>query len=119
MPGLKKAHFAMPPRWLKLVEQINSPYSLVTFAISNPDGTITSTLLNGQAALFGKEVTIQRWVDKPLLVQCSCYHALGHIKISRACPLEKDSIKCYRCGSTHLSEKHNQHCPRKHVIAGL
>ena len=43
----------------------------MTFAISDPDGAITSTLLKGRAALFGKEVTIQRWVDKPLLVQCS------------------------------------------------
>ena len=119
MPGLKKAHFAMPPRWLKLVKQIDSPYSSVTFAISDPDGAITSTLLKGQAALFRKEVTIQRWVDKPLLVQCSHCHALGHTKISRACPLGKDSVKCYKCGGAHLSEKHDQHCPRKHAIAGL
>jgi hypothetical protein len=70
MPGLKKAHFAMPPRWLKPVGRIETNYSTITFAISDLDGSITSTLLNGRAALFGKEVTIQRWVNKPALVYC-------------------------------------------------
>ena len=60
MPGLKKAHFAMPPQWLKPVEHINSTYSMITFAISDPDGSIMSKLLNGCTALFGKEVLIQR-----------------------------------------------------------
>jgi len=119
LPGLKKAHFAMPPRWLKPIERIGSLYSSVTFAISDPDGSITSTLLNGRAALFGKEVNIQRWVDKPALVQCSKCHALGHIKTSRACPLGKDSVKCYICGGSHLSDVHDQKCPRKHEVAGI
>jgi len=60
MPGLKKAHFAMPLRWLKPVDCIESDYSTITFAISDPDGTTTSTLLRGRATLFGKEVEIQR-----------------------------------------------------------
>jgi hypothetical protein len=47
MLGLKKAHFAMPPRWLKLVEHIDAKYSTATFAISNPDSFIINTLLNG------------------------------------------------------------------------
>jgi hypothetical protein len=119
MPGLKKAHFAMPPRWLKPVGRIETNYSMITFAISDPDGSITSTLLNGRAALFGKEVTIQRWVNKPALVQCSHCHELGHIKTSRACSLGKDSVRCYICGGSHHSDAHNQKCPRKHTIAGI
>jgi len=119
MPGLKKAHFAMPPRWLKPIERIGTDYSTITFAISDPDGAITSALLRGRAALFGKEVIIQRWVDKPALVQCSHCHALGHIKTSRACPLGKDSVKCYICGGSHKSEIHDQKCPRKHAVAGI
>jgi hypothetical protein len=119
MPGLKKAHFAMPPRWLKPTERIGTDYFTITFAISDPDGAITSALLKGRAALFGKEVIIQRWVDKPALVQCSHCHALGHIKTSRACPLGKDSAKCYRCGGSHLSDTHDQRCPRKHAVAGI
>lgn len=119
MPGLKKAHFSMPPRCLKLVDRIDTNYSSVTFAISDPDGSITSTLLNGRAALFGKEVTIQRWVSKPALVQCSHCHELGHIKTSRACPLGKDSVRCYICGGSHHSDAHNQKCPRKHAVAGI
>jgi len=119
MPGLKKAHFAMPPRWLRPVGRIDSDYSTVTFAISDPDGSITSTLLKGRTALFGKEVVMERWVDKPALVQCSRCHALGHIRTSRACPLGKDSARCYICGGSHLSEVHSQKCPRKHAVAGL
>ena len=119
MPGLKKAHFAMPPRWLKPVDRIRGDYSSITFAISDPDGSISDTLLKSRAALFGKEVEIQRWVDKPALVQCSRCHALGHIKTSRACPLGKDSVRCYICGGAHQSEKHDQVCPRKHAVAGI
>src|SRR5882757_243734 len=111
IPGLKKAHFAMPPRWLKPADRIKSQYSTITFAISDPDGTITNKLLTGRAALFGKEVIIQRWVDKPALVQCSHCHALGHIRSSRGCTLAKDSIKCYKCGGAHPSDKHHQSCP--------
>ena len=119
MLGLKKAHFAMPPRWLKPIDRIETDYSTVTFAISDPDGAITSTLLKGRAELFGKEVEIHRWVDKPALVQCLHCHALGHIKTSRACPLGKDLVKCYICGGSHQSETHNQKCARKHVVAGI
>jgi hypothetical protein len=119
MPGLKKAHFAMPPRWLKPVERIETDYSTITFAISDPDGSITSTLLNGRAALFGKEVVIQKWIDKPALVQCSHCHALGHIRTSRACPLGKDSVKCYICGGSHQADEHDRRCTRKHAVAGL
>ena len=119
IPSLKKAHFAMPPRWLKPVDRIESMYSTITFAISDPDGTLTNNLLKGRTALFGKDVTIQRWIDKPALVQCSHCHALGHIKSSRACPLGKDSVKCHKCGGSHLAEIHDQSCTRKHAVAGL
>ena len=119
LPGLKRAHLAMPPRWLKPIERIETAYSSITFAISDPDGTITSKLLSGRTALFGKEVTIQRWVDKPALVQCSHCHALGHIRSSRGCSLGKDSVKCFICGGAHSSDDHSQICPRKHEVAGI
>jgi hypothetical protein len=111
LPGLKKAVFAMEPRWLRPIGQIVGPYSTVTFAYSDPDGTITSTLLKGRPALFGKEVQIQKWIDKPQLVQCSRCHTLGHNKASKACPLGRDSVKCYICGGAHKSEEHDQKCP--------
>ena len=119
LPGLKRAFFAMPPRWLKPVNSIASSYSTITFAVSDPDGSITSTLLNGRTALFGKEVRVQKWIDKPLLVQCSRCHALGHNKASKACPLSRDSVRCYICGGAHRSEEHDQCCTRKHVVAGI
>jgi len=110
MPGLRRAHFAMPPRWLRPVERIELDYSMITFTISDPDGAITSKLLTGRVALFRKEVAIQRWVNKPALVQCSHCHALGHIRSSRSCPLERDSVKCHICGGAHPSDKHHQSC---------
>lgn len=109
----------MQPRWLRPVERITTAYSTITFAISDPDGSITNTLLDNRAALFGKEVTVSKWIDKPILIQCSLCHALGHNKASRACPLGKDSVKCYKCGGTHKSENHDHHCPRKHTVAGI
>ena len=118
MPGLKKAVFAMQPRWLRPVSTIEKDYSSITFAVSNPDGVTTNMLLNGRSALFGKEVTVQKWIDKPVLVQCSQCHALGHNKSSRVCALSKDSVKCYICGGAHSSENHNKNCLRRHEIAG-
>lgn len=119
MPGLKKAHFAMPPRWLKPVGRINSDYSTITFAISDPDGSIACMLLKGCTALFGKEVVIQKWVDKPALTQCSHCHTLGHIKTSKACTLGKNSVKCHICGGAHQSDEHDKKCGRKHAVAGI
>jgi hypothetical protein len=119
LPGLKKATFAMQPRWLRPVANLEAHYSSITFAISDPDGVITNTLLNGRAALFGKEVTVQKWIDKPALIQCSRCHALGHNKASKVCSLGNDSVKCYICGGTHKSEKHDQNCNRNHAVAGI
>ena len=96
-----------------------SCYLSITFAFSDLDGPIISTLMKSRPALFGKEVTIQKWIDKPLLVQCSRCHALGHNKASKACPLGYDSVRCYICGSAHKSEEHDQCCPRKHAVAGV
>ena len=109
----------MAPRWLKPVGSINSPYSSITFAISNPDGSITSALMMGRAALFGKEVIIEKWIDKPPLIQCSKCHALSHMKSLKACPLDKDSVRCHICRSAHRSDEHDQRCPHKHAIAGV
>ena len=116
--SLHKAFFAMPPRWLKLVEHFTSCYSSITFVISDPDGPISSILLKGRIALFRKEVKIQKWIDKPVPIQCFKCHALGHSRASKACLLSRDSVKCYICGSAHRSEKYNQYCPHKHAVAG-
>jgi hypothetical protein len=119
LPGLRKATFAMQPRWLRPAGSIEGDYSSITFAISDPDGAITNILLNNRAALFGKDVSVRKWIDKPALVQCSQCHALGHNKASPACTLGKDSVKCHLCGGAHRYEKHDQHCPKKHAVAGL
>jgi hypothetical protein len=119
LPGLKKAYFAMQPRWLIHPECIHTDYSSVTFAVSDPDGSISATLINSRAALFGKEVTIRKWIDKPAFIQCSRCHTLGHNKASRVCTLSKDSVRCHKCGGTHSSEEHDKRCPKKHQVAGI
>jgi hypothetical protein len=53
LPGLKKAFFAMKPRWLRPIGQILTRYSSITFAFSDPDGSILNTLIKGRPALFG------------------------------------------------------------------
>jgi hypothetical protein len=119
MPGLKKAVFAMQPRWLKPLDDVESRYSSITFALSDPSGSTTNTLLHGRTALFGKEVTVRKWIDKPALIQCSRCHALGHNRSSKACQLGKDSVKCYKCGGAHRSETHDQQCTKKHTVVGI
>jgi hypothetical protein len=119
MPGLKKAVFVMQPRWLKPIDDVESLYTSVTFALSDPDGKTTRTLLNGRSALFGKEVTVRKWIDKPVLIQCSWCHALGHSKASKTCMLSKDSVKCYRCGRAHKSEDHDRQCKCPHHIVDI
>ena len=119
LPGLKKVFFAMQPRWLTHTDRIHTPYSSVTFAISDPDGSISTTLTSNRAALFGKEVTIRKWIDKPAFIQCSRCHALGHNKASRVCTLSKESVRCFKCGGAHNSEEHDKRCPKKHSVAGI
>jgi hypothetical protein len=69
--------------------------------------------------MFGKEVRIQKWINKPALVQCSHCHALGHNKASKACQLSKESVKCHICGGAHALDTHDQHCCKQHAVVGL
>jgi hypothetical protein len=119
MPGLRKAAFALAPQWLRPTNSISSPYSSVTFAISDPNGTITDMLFKARVAMFGKEVRIEKWIDKLALVQWSHCHALGYNKASRACPLGRDAVKCFKCSRAHSSDHHDQQCPWKHTVAGI
>ncbi|KAH9954201.1 hypothetical protein BC827DRAFT_1158869 [Russula dissimulans] len=77
-PGFRKAFFAMALRWLKPIETIWSTYSSVTFAISDLDGSITNNLLHGRAALFGKDVTVERCggahKSEEHDQKCTCHH---------------------------------------------
>jgi hypothetical protein len=120
MTGLHNAYFSSPPRWIKPIEKMSSSYSSLTFAYSDPDGAITKQILGNKQALFGKQVQIERWVDKPLLLQCGRCHTLGHAASSKACRLPPDSVRCHICGKGHLSEAHNRECPRakQHKVAG-
>jgi hypothetical protein len=110
LPGLNSTHFALPPRWVRPVEHISSPYSSITFAFSDPDGSITAKLLKGRHRLFGKEVHLEKWLDKPPLVQCSCCHKLGHTAASRSCLVPKGDIKCACCAGHHTTDNHAHFC---------
>ena len=120
MEGLRSVYFSSPPRWLKPVGQISTNYTSLTFAFSDPDGSITKQLFKGKQALFGKQIELERWVDKPLLIQCERCHTLGHMASSKACRLPPDSIKCYICGKGHLADSHDRDCSRskQHKVAG-
>ncbi|KAH9995170.1 hypothetical protein BJV74DRAFT_795286 [Russula compacta] len=65
LQGLEEAHFTMAPWWLKLLECITPPYTSITLVFLDPDSIIANKLITGRSALFGKEVTIEKWVDKP------------------------------------------------------
>lgn len=121
MTGLRNAYFSSPPHWVKPVSQMSSYYSSLTFAFSDPDGAITKQLMGSRQALFGKQVQIERWVDKPLLLQCSRCHTLGHASSSKVCRLPTDSVRCYICGKGHLADAHNRECARsrQHKVAGV
>ena len=119
LQGLKEVHFTMAPCWLKLLECISPPYTPITFAFSDPNGTITNKILLDWTALFGKEIMIEKWIDKPPLIQCLHCHVLGHPKLSKACPLSKDSVKCHFCGGAHKSEEHDQKCLGNHAVTGI
>ncbi|KAH9985478.1 hypothetical protein BJV74DRAFT_886250 [Russula compacta] len=60
MTSLHKVYFSTPPHWVKPVGSISTHYSSLTFAFSNPDGSIAKALMTNQQALFGKRVTIER-----------------------------------------------------------
>ena len=120
MQGLSNVYFSAPPRWIRPVGSLSSCYTSLTFAFSDPDGTITKQLFKERQALFGKQILLERWVDKPLLVQCGRCHALGHTASSKSCRLPPNSVKCYICGKGHLTDAHNRECPKsnQHKVAG-
>ena len=117
LPGLRSMYFTLPPRWVRPVERLKGHYSSISFAFSDPDSTISSKLLNRRHGLFGKEVCIERWLDKPLLIQCSCCHTLGHTSSSCQCTVPKGDSRCAKCGGTHTTETHTRHCKGRHVVA--
>jgi hypothetical protein len=92
LPGLHDTHFALSPQWVRLIEQVTTLYSFISFAFSDPDGMIIAKLLKERHGLFGKETCIEKWLDKPPLVQCSCCHKLGYTATSRSCPVPKGDI---------------------------
>jgi hypothetical protein len=121
MQGLGNVYFSPMPHWVKPVEKMASCHSSLTFAFSDLDSSITRQLLSGKQALFGKQVQIECWIDKPLLIQCGRCHTLGHAASSKACRLPPDSVKCHICSKGHLTEAHDRECPRstQHKTAGI
>ena len=119
LPGLANVYFALQPNWVRPVERLQGPYSSISFAFSDPDGTISSKLLTGKHGLFSKEARIEKWLDKPPLVQCSRCHALGHTANLHQCPIPKGDFRCAKCGGAHTTDSHARLCRGCHAIAGV
>ena len=116
--GLENIFFALVPNWVQPAERLQGLYSSISLAFSDPDGPTTAKLLNGKHGLFGKEVHIEKWLDKPPLVQCSRCHKLGHNTTSQRCKVPKGDIRCARCGGAHHKDAHACLCRGSHTVAG-
>ncbi|KAH9979386.1 hypothetical protein BGW80DRAFT_1455101 [Lactifluus volemus] len=97
LPSLKTAHLTLAPRWLKPRDRILGNYSSATFAFSDPDHLITNTLFNSPLAMFGKAITVCKFVNRPPLTQCDRCWKLGHMANQPVCKLNQDTIRCYIC----------------------
>jgi hypothetical protein len=74
---------------------------------ADPDGAILRKIRSQKIFMFGSEVSVRTWRDKPLLRQCARCYKLDHS--TARCPKSKDL--CVECGSsTHLSSEHRARC---------
>ncbi|KAH9962493.1 hypothetical protein BGW80DRAFT_1463515 [Lactifluus volemus] len=121
LPSLKTAHLTLAPRWLKPRDRILGNYSSATFAFSDPDHLITDTLFKSPLAMFGKAITVRKFVNRPPLTQCDRCWKLGHMANQPACKLNQDTTRCYICGKSHNSVDHGAKCPhhKQHKDAGI
>jgi hypothetical protein len=89
--------------------------SLFSVAFADPDSSILCKICTNKIYMFGSEVTVCTWQDKPLLKQCSQCFRLDHTHAS--CPKAKDL--CVECGSsTHAQSEHRAKCIECKGLAG-
>ena len=121
IPLLTKKPFAQRPKWLLGWERIRGDYSSITFAFSDPDWTITKSILTQLIAMFGREVRATEFVDCPPLVICGHCHLLGHPTGSQVCKVKRGQSRCARCGRSHTMEEHHSQCKKHkaHKLAGV
>ena len=121
IPSLARKPFAQRPKWLIGIDRIQGGYSAVTFAFSDPDRTITKSILARPIPMFGREVRAVEFVDRPPLVICGRCHLLGHQTGSQACKVKPGQNRCMQCGGAHNFEEHASKCKgqKKHKKAGV
>ncbi|KAI0251598.1 hypothetical protein BJV78DRAFT_1312886 [Lactifluus subvellereus] len=121
IPALAKLPFAQQPKWLLGLDRIQGGYSSVTFAFSDPDRSITKSILARPIPMFGREIRAVEFIDRPPLVICNRCHLLGHQSGSQACKVKPGQVRCKQCGGAHRLEEHPTLCKRhkKHKLAGV
>jgi hypothetical protein len=109
-PICSDLHFILQPRWLRLAQSLTGPFSSISFAFLDPDGTITQAMMQSHLAMFRKAITLKKWQARPPILQCARYHQLGHQ--GPRCLLSKDALCCHLCGGNHRTSEHPLKCSK-------
>lgn len=105
--AIQKLNIVQSVRWVKRESELDGVYSSVSFAFEDPDGTRYSQLSKQKLFMFGSQVSIRLWRDKPRLQQCIRCHGFSHT--TRGCQAEK--ARCGVCSSVKHSEPdHRKSC---------
>jgi hypothetical protein len=100
--------FILLPWWLHPTQLETGPFSSLSFAFLDPNGSITLIMSKSHLAMFGKVITFKRWLVRPPMLQCPHCHKLGHQ--GAHCTLPKDALCCHLCGRNHQVAEHPLKC---------
>ncbi|KAI5891061.1 uncharacterized protein SCHCODRAFT_02628021 [Schizophyllum commune H4-8] len=96
---------AEDPRWLRRQQDIGTLRSTIVFAVTSKEEY--ETLLEMKALwVYGRACRVERFADKPPVVQCTNCWGFGHT--TRTC---KTSTKCRLCSADHPTTSHAAACP--------
>jgi hypothetical protein len=70
-PICSDLHFLLQPHWLHPTPSLTGPFSSLSFAFLDPNGSTTQIMAQSHLAMFKKAITFKKWQDRPLIIQCS------------------------------------------------
>jgi hypothetical protein len=103
-------HFILQLCWLCPAQSLTSPFSSISFAFLDPDGTITQVMVQSHLVMFGKAITLKKWQARLPILQCTYCHQLGHQ--GPCCLLSEDALCCHLCGGNHCTLEHPLKCSK-------